>query len=388
MTAPVMGGRRHLVPCLLVALLVLTSAAALPLPPSPLPSTNPSASAFPSVTHADRSLAAQSPNAEATPVSVGPDAAQAPRGDTLPAHFQSVQLRELVEQEYPSALREEGVEGYATVRFTIDAEGQTRQIESVIADRPAFAAAAERVVGRLEFNPAVLDGEGVPERVERFRIHFRLSDVPEPHPDFAGIDDVLRSALERHYPELLRGDPARLPYVFFVVDSLGQRVLSALDWVPPLRAHEPEAIRQRFPQLRDREIGPYGRRSVRLKPDRRAVEVFWAEVDPADEMNVERHGPFPLGALVREHTVPVRVMLATVASRHPEVHERGLPNDQTVWVVGTRTGVIRASGTAPANGAREEMQMHLTQDESRAAVVSIREARDGSRYRVYWTIID
>lgn len=388
MTEPTKGGCRHLVPAFAIATLVLTSAAALPLPPPPLLEKGASRSRPHLVNPADLLVPVREAMAEATAVPGDLDAVQAPSGDTLPARFRSAQLRELMDREYPPALREEGIEGYATVRFTVGPDGQAREIEPVIADRPAFGEAAERMVSQLEFTPAVVGGEPVPERVEQFRVHFSLRP-DSPRPDYAGIDRVLRSALEDHYPELLDGEPARLPYVFLVVDTLGQRVLSALDWVPPTIAHEPEAIRQRFPQLRDREFGPYGRRSVRLEPNRRPVEVFFAELDPpTDEMNTERRGPYPLGALVREHTVPDRVMLSAVERRHPEVHEQGIPADQTVWVVGTRTGEIRASGIAPKKGVHQEMERHFASGEAKGGVIGFQEARNGTRYEVRWTLID
>ncbi|HEX6070007.1 MAG TPA: M56 family metallopeptidase, partial [Longimicrobiaceae bacterium] len=323
MTAPHRSGLRRLVPGLVAAALTMGSIAAIPLPPSLTVAESWIASAPSTMLDAERVVPAREV-AESTPDAAGHEAVQAPPADTLHAHFRSAELRELVEREYPPELRQEGVEGWATVRFTIDPEGRARQVEPVIADQPGFGEAALRVVNQLRFSPAVMAGEPVSEQVERFRIHFRLVREPGPERDFMGIDEVLRSALRTHYPELLNGDPARLPYVFFVVDSLGERVLSALDWVPPTIAHEPAAIRARFPELGDRDIGHAGRRSVRLEPDRRPVEVFWAEVDSVDATNVERHGPYPLGALMREYTVPVRVMLSAVQGMHPEVHANGL----------------------------------------------------------------
>ena len=66
-------------------------------------------------------------------------------------------------------------------------------------------------------------GEPVPERVDRFRVHFGLGEEA-PVPDIMGIDPLLRSALENLYPELAAGDPVR-------VEALGASRMAGPGWM-------------------------------------------------------------------------------------------------------------------------------------------------------------
>ena len=71
-------------------------------------------------------------------------------------------LKETVSRiEYPEYLLNSGKEGTVLFRVLVDEKGNYRKHETVRSETAAFAFAAERVLPRLKFEPAMLDGEAV-----------------------------------------------------------------------------------------------------------------------------------------------------------------------------------------------------------------------------------
>lgn len=76
---------------------------------------------------------------------------------------------------YPAALQAAGVQGSATVEFTVDTAGRadTASFRVVEATRPEFAAAVREALPRMRFRPAVAAGRPVAQ-VVRLPMRFRL----------------------------------------------------------------------------------------------------------------------------------------------------------------------------------------------------------------------
>lgn len=307
--------------------------------------------------------------------------------DTVRASYQPEELRSLVEREL-SALRQASIEGQATLRFVVDAQGRAQHVEVVVADRTELGEAARRVVSQLRFTPARVATRAVPERVSAFPVSFRARRAA-PHRPPTETQEILRSVIERFYPQLLQEEPARTPYVFFVVDSLGQMVHRALRWEPPQSSHVHAAIREAVPAVRDDSLGSSQREVVsRGLSDPRPIDVFWAESEPKrDEVDVTRRGPFPLGAASRARSVPRSVMDRVIRARHPGVAERGLGQDSVVWVIGTRLGEVRQSGVGSRNDGAQIARTRLSTEESIGALYASRRADNGSWFTVIWSIL-
>ena len=89
--------------------------------------------------------------------------------------WRDARLAALVESCYPGTSRRLGEEGRVTVRFDIDAAGRVSAWNHVqCSGFERLDAAADCVVGRLEFRPGRRDGEAVPASVHLpivFRLH-------------------------------------------------------------------------------------------------------------------------------------------------------------------------------------------------------------------------
>jgi TonB family protein len=77
---------------------------------------------------------------------------------------------------YPSRARERGTEGWVDVEFTVAKDGRTRDAV-VRSGQPAgvFDRAALEAIERWRYEPRVVDGTVVDQRVEA-RLSFRLSE--------------------------------------------------------------------------------------------------------------------------------------------------------------------------------------------------------------------
>jgi TonB family protein len=71
-----------------------------------------------------------------------------------------------LEQNYPAQLRNEGIGGTVGVRFTVQTDGRTRDIEVVSASDFRFAAPGVAVVRTMRFTPGMVAGEPVRVRVD------------------------------------------------------------------------------------------------------------------------------------------------------------------------------------------------------------------------------
>ena len=67
---------------------------------------------------------------------------------------------------YPTALRERGIQGYATVEMVIDSTGRVTAAEAVRSTRPAFAKMAVQAAKQWHFSPAEADGKKITSRVQ------------------------------------------------------------------------------------------------------------------------------------------------------------------------------------------------------------------------------
>lgn len=76
-----------------------------------------------------------------------------------------------VEPQYPARLAARGIQGYATVRFDVDENGQVVNIEVIEVSHSGFARPAVQAAERFKFRPRVVDGVAVATRgvVNRFR---------------------------------------------------------------------------------------------------------------------------------------------------------------------------------------------------------------------------
>ena len=81
-----------------------------------------------------------------------------------------------VQPQYPPALAARGIEGYATVRFDVDANGQAVNAQVIDASHSGFERPALKALTRFKFRARVVDGIPVISTglVNRFR--FRLEN--------------------------------------------------------------------------------------------------------------------------------------------------------------------------------------------------------------------
>ncbi|HEU0013686.1 MAG TPA: TonB family protein, partial [Longimicrobium sp.] len=153
------------------------------------------------------------------PAVVRTSAAATARGDTtFPVITNAAQVTRELERRYPPALRAAGVEGDATVRIRVNAEGGVAAVTVVEASRPEFGAAAREAIRVARFRPARANGRAVAKEVD-LPLQFALSPAPaavagqpprvarpaqwDQAPVLANPDEVTR-ALTRNYPAELR----------------------------------------------------------------------------------------------------------------------------------------------------------------------------------------
>lgn len=118
-------------------------------------------------------------------ISSGSQDSDAPQFDLAPlesrpqSEDRPIRPIELASPTYPRRAAREGLSGYVTVEFTVDAHGHTTDIEVVDA-RPArvFDGKAVAAVRKWRFEPAIRDGEAVAQRVEQ-TIGFGDPESPE-----------------------------------------------------------------------------------------------------------------------------------------------------------------------------------------------------------------
>lgn len=95
---------------------------------------------------------------------------------------------------YPKEARDQNIEGYVLVEFTVTESGETADARVIEADPPGvFESTALQAVGRYRYQPRVVDGEAVAVRGIRNRIVFDLEnggdseESPTPRlPDISG----------------------------------------------------------------------------------------------------------------------------------------------------------------------------------------------------------
>ncbi len=84
--------------------------------------------------------------------------------------------------EYPRRAAARGIEGFATVRFTVTATGATKDVEVISGleldgdETSIFNRAAERAAERFKFRPRIIDGTPVEVPGVTYRFVFELAD--------------------------------------------------------------------------------------------------------------------------------------------------------------------------------------------------------------------
>lgn len=73
----------------------------------------------------------------------------------------------LIQESYPSDLKNRGVGGMVELQFVVDAKGKVdpSSVEVVDATQTALGEAAKRVVPKLDFNPGKVNGSAVKVKV-------------------------------------------------------------------------------------------------------------------------------------------------------------------------------------------------------------------------------
>jgi TonB family protein len=91
-------------------------------------------------------------------------------GDTIPPAITDEfrrQLARTLEREYPPPLlRDAGVEGQATIDFTVDKQGIPRDVKVERATHEAFGKAGVAVMREARFNPARVGSTAVAKRIQ------------------------------------------------------------------------------------------------------------------------------------------------------------------------------------------------------------------------------
>jgi TonB family protein len=294
----------------------------------------------------------------------------------------------LAEREYPADMRERGVEGTVTLRFTIDANGRARDPEAISQSGLEFVEPAKRVVQQLRFQAASYEGRPVEQAVAWFQVRFRLRPpAPSPRGEPRNEEVLLRAAIERFYPDLLRQEPARTPWVYLVVDERGNVVRRALDWTGPSDRDLGKALRARFPDL------PGGADALSTAlPTRvrtgisggREIQVYWAVLKgSAPSAGAGSWGPFPLGA-VATPLVSEGVVRRALTERYPEVLQRA--SEESVWFLGYPDGEVIESGRTAQRGAPAAVWARAGADTR--SMVSFQRAADGGVTHVLWIVPD
>lgn len=86
--------------------------------------------------------------------------------ETPPRPTNTADMMRAIQQYYPPALRRAGATGSVTVRMRVGVDGRPTEIHILQSTDPRFDDATRRVVDRLRFEPARLDGVPVPVWVE------------------------------------------------------------------------------------------------------------------------------------------------------------------------------------------------------------------------------
>lgn len=86
--------------------------------------------------------------------------------DTPPELDNRAAVVRALSQNYPDALRNQGITGYATVTAVIDRRGRVEQARVASATIPDFGQASLAVVRAMRFKPAMVNGVPVRVRVE------------------------------------------------------------------------------------------------------------------------------------------------------------------------------------------------------------------------------
>ncbi len=101
----------------------------------------------------------ENPVAELPPPRVGVDPSDAPawiQRDVDPALTNGREVQQVLEQRYPSRLREAGIGGTVILHVFVDADGvPTRSQIAESSGYPQLDAAAREVIDRMEFSPAL-----------------------------------------------------------------------------------------------------------------------------------------------------------------------------------------------------------------------------------------
>lgn len=101
----------------------------------------------------------ENPVAELPPPRVGADPSDAPawiQRDVDPALTNGREVQQVLEQRYPSRLREAGIGGTVILHVFVDADGvPTRSQIAESSGYPQLDAAAREVIDRMEFSPAL-----------------------------------------------------------------------------------------------------------------------------------------------------------------------------------------------------------------------------------------
>jgi hypothetical protein len=219
--------------------------------------------------------------------------------------------------------------------------------------------------------------------VSAFPVHFRLRPATSTRGEPSNAEVLLRAAIERYYPDLLRQEPARAPWVYFVVDERGNVLRHAVDWSVVPDVDMREAIRARFPDLvRTRDALAHASRDrVRTGiPGGRDIQVRWGVLrqSPPDQ-GPTAWGPLPLSAVANAGT-PIDVVRRVVRERYPEVLQRG--SEEMVWFIGYPDGEVVATGRGRLTGAAAEAMRRF--DRGGAGLMTFEKAADGGTTQVYW----
>jgi TonB family protein len=154
----------------------------------------------------------------ALPAPAVPSAESAVRGDTvLPALANAEAVVRAIQREYPPLLRDAGVQGSASVRMRVTAQGSPADVEVVQASHPAFGEAAVRALSVARFRPARIGGLAADfTLILPFQFSLSGSDAWPPIADapaatpawdrppmVANVEELTR-AFNDEYPPLLR----------------------------------------------------------------------------------------------------------------------------------------------------------------------------------------
>lgn len=85
------------------------------------------------------------------------------------------ELKKQVNPEYPTILKEAGIEGTVWLKVVIDEKGTVAKADTIKSDHPGFAEAALKAVRQWEFAPARKDGKPIKAEVT-IPFRFKLSD--------------------------------------------------------------------------------------------------------------------------------------------------------------------------------------------------------------------